>query len=180
MKFCVKSSGQFAQMLQRIRKESSQPIAARIVVPPDLRWWVYQEWGTATRGEAGKASGHAYNIFPVRAKMLSWPGADGSVVFRHSVINHPGIRPRHMVLKALPEIESAVTGELGRVLKETGYDFNAAKVYLLDVIMPKVKQLLVESFERELPGTRVDGKLGGTSAAEAFNAGAEIVDTSGQ
>src|SRR6478752_1499987 len=123
MQFNVKTNGAFGAHLQRrIEAWHGRKIGARIRVPPELSWWYWQEFGTATRGDQPQASGHTYPIYPVNAKMLSWPGASGQRVFSHGVPAHPGIPPRRSVTKVLDDIRQETQEGVRAALREGGAD----------------------------------------------------------
>lgn len=175
--FKSKLTGDFLERI-RLRSEkfaSIQHIAATIVVPDDMIWWYYNEYGTATKSLVNP--GIAYDIVPVNANSLAFPGADGGTVFAHAVL-HPGIKPSKMVEMVREEIRVYVAKAVKEYFTEFDFDPTLVKESLLSTIMPRVKEFITQSFAQQLTGVRVDGKLGGRSAAEVFDQEATVVDTS--
>ena len=70
------------------------PDPMHAVIGPSVKYGVYQEFGTGTRGEFG---GAVYIIKPVRAKTLVFKTKDGQWVSTKEV-HHPGI-PAHPYMR---------------------------------------------------------------------------------
>lgn len=165
--------GDFAErMVARSQKWAIPPISARIFAPDDLIWWYWQEHGTASRGEAG---GAPYPIDPVNAKALAFPDAQGKLVFRQHV-EHPGIAPRHSVLKAIPDIEAQSRTKLAAALTDGGLDNPSTLQTAVTAAVTEAKAQIVTSMSENIPGTRIDGKLAGDTAASVFDAEAEVIE----
>ena len=161
------TSERFLSELER-RAEAvaaSEPIISRIVVSDDLRWWYFQEFGTT----------RFYPIFPVAAKALSWPAEGGGKVVVGHVDKHPPLKARHMVSSVLERIEEEIQSSVMQALVSSGYEAQAVQIELRTSLMPRVKSIIAESFEQQLPGVRPDGKLGGRTAAQAFEDDATVV-----
>ncbi len=173
MQFSVKSNGNFLRQITRIRTEFSKPISFRIVVPPDLRYWYWHEFGTATY-----TGGAPYQIKPVNADYLMWPDPSSPDGFhrQYMVTAHPGVRPRHMVRKVLDDIGRYTMREVMEALVHGGYKVSALRARLLEVSMPHVKSIIVQSIAQELPGSRTDGRLEGRTAAQDFEVRSSVKD----
>lgn len=169
---------------QKMREWGSVRISARIVVPPDLKWWYIQEFGSAIGGrtrqvdETGGASGETYEIHPINNTVLSFPGPGGEQVTVPYVKKHPGVPSHHFVTRTLPENLQIAEIKFIAAMDRSGWNVQTVKDSLIGETMPLVKQNIVQMIEITLPGTRSDGKLSGATAAEAFESSATIVDSS--
>jgi hypothetical protein len=179
-------SGQFSKAMQgRIQRLEGVTISARIEVPDTLVWWYWQEFGTASSGDAGRASGHSYEIVPKQAKLLVYP-YNGQKVISLRVEAHPGIKPRRSVTKALPEIREATQANVRKALVAGGADHPELIRQAILESAQEAKRLIVESIAQNIPGTRdgdseehiSPGKLGGRTAASVFDEEAQVVDLS--
>jgi hypothetical protein len=169
--------------LQQKRQEwANAKIAARIVVPPELSWWFYQEWGTAIGGrsgqvdETGGASGHTYEIPTGLTHAVSFEGKEGP--FTGYVLRHPGVSSRHFVTRTLPENLQIAAIKFVAAMDRSKWNVETVRASLLGETMPRVKENIVQMIEITLPGHNPSGKLGGETAASAFEASATIVDVS--
>ncbi len=170
-------SGSFLRQIEaRATKWRGTKIAVRIKVPPELSWWYWQEFGTATRGDAGRASGKPYDILPVNAKALSFPGPNGDRILTGSVRDHPGIKPRRLVESIRPEIRAQLLSKAHEAFKAGAGDQPALLKEAMFSGTEQAKTQIVESIADKLPGTRADGRLHGGTAASAFEAAAQVVD----
>jgi hypothetical protein len=181
--FKGKLLGRFTEHLdRRIAAYKGAVAAARIEAPPELKFWYWTEFGTATRGEAGHSSGFSYDIDPVDAEALRFPLGGEMVMFDH--VDHPGIRPHRSIRKVLPEIHQVVQERVRQALRAGGTD-NPQKLReaMVDATTA-AKALIVDSMAVNVPGRRElepeRGRLGGLSAAEVFEAKATVVDLSGE
>lgn len=174
MAFKLTSSGQLKQKLEELKQKfMGKVISAKITVPDELKWWYYQEHGTAA----------PYEIDPVNAKALRLP-ATAAHPEEISVPHvgppytdlHPPIAAKHMVERVKDEIVAHLCAAVTEVPDH--YEPEAYHSALLDNTMPYAVDKIAESFDEQLPGTEPDGRLSGESAGEAFAAGAEIVDQS--
>lgn len=176
------NGGLIKQLQERRAKWVSSSIAVRLTVPPELFWWYLQEFGTASAGDKG---GVPYSIDPVDSELLAYPGPDGKTVFAHHV-NHPGIKPRRMVTKVLPQIREAIARRATEALKDGATQDPAVMLQAMLAAVGDAKELIVESIAQNLPGTRPvntqfpkqGGKLGGRTAASVFEENATVVDVS--
>lgn len=144
-------------------------IAGRISVPSNLAWWYFQEFGTATRGDAGRASGRPFDIYPVNARALAWEDTNGGSVVRAYVKNHPGIYPQHFVTSSLQSILNIAASNVQQALRRSPFSVLAIRTSLLEQTMPSAKEVIVEAMSERLPGVRIKGKLGGQVASDVFN-----------
>lgn len=97
-----KRTGRLAQSIS-IRKEPGRVI----IGPVGVEYAVYQEFGTATRGEFG---GQPYVIKPVRADKLTFQ-INGKWISTKMVI-HPGIPPHPYARPALQEYIDGITAKM--------------------------------------------------------------------
>lgn len=115
-----------------------------------------------------------YLILPVYAKELRFPGPDGEEITAQKVW-HPGVYPRAFVRNALDDIMKDFAATVAPYVA-TG-QMNLAQEALMNEVMQRALELIVEQIDQELIGTRDDGRLGGQTAGEAFSEGAEIVQS---
>lgn len=169
-------------------QEFSGHISARLVVPEELRWWYFHEFGSATFNE--KHPTGAYPIVPITAPYLKFPNPEGkyisSEMFSHFddgftrrfKVMHPGVRPTHMITLVLDDIRQMAATEIVQAMVSSRYSKDAVRERLVQVVLQQAKQIIVESIEAHLEGQREDGKLHGRSAGEVFNDYAVVKDTS--
>jgi hypothetical protein len=162
-----------SKMQERLAKWSgTKRLAARIEVPPELKWWYYHEIGTAPHKiPKGGAQPGVILVFP----------SGGELQVRDEV-NHPGVKPRHMVRNTEPLVQDELKKRVHEALGNGAADNPEV---LRDVVLEatqKAKELIVESIAINLPGdpTRAaqfpqsPGKLGGRTAAEVFDEQATV------
>lgn len=171
MKFKLSVTGDLRSKLEeRISKWRGQVASATVHVPDDLKWWVYQEYGTATY-----IGGSSYSIDPVNADALSFPGPNGEKIFAKHV-NHPGIPPRHPVQKAMPAITRTCQEHVSQAFREGAADDPALLQTAVSLAVLQAKEEIVTSLAENIPGTRIDGKLLGQSASSVFDEQATVVE----
>jgi hypothetical protein len=93
------------------------------------------------------------------------------------VLNHPGIYPQHMITRNLQLFLKIAADHLRTAWRREPLSLLAAREELRDKTMPIVKSHIVEAMRRQIPGTRIDGKLLGQTAGGVFDREATIVDT---
>jgi hypothetical protein len=171
----------FKQQLQTMQAEfSGKRISAKITVPPEMLWWYWQEFGTASFAERGTTAPSGYEVpslaNQVEGKYLYFVSRqDGAAHIRHSVFVL-GIPAKHMVTLSIPDIQKRVKEDTAIALKQGGYDFNYLRDYFISQTMPAIKEIIRQSFQDQLATTtRETGRLDVT-AAEEFEAKAEIID----
>lgn len=175
-------SGAFLSII-KTRQQQWQSVggslAAQIIVPPDMKWWYWQEFGTAQRGDPGRASGVPYDVLPVDAKAIRFPDArvpntaDGSRV-QAALYNQPGIPPKHFVTRSLAAIIFTAAMNFQEVGRKTQYDVEAIRTDLLTRTMVQAKDKITAAMAESLTGVRIDGKLHGLPAAALFESNAQI------
>lgn len=159
------------QIKETLQSRYKEEVSYIITVPDDLNWWYFQEYGTGTRGESGKASGSSYDIVPTSGMYLKIPNALGGYVFVPIVKDHPGINARYSVTKILPELQKYSDSKL----REYSILRNPSELEtIIKDIADKAKELIIKSFEENLPGSREDGKLEGKTAAQVFSERATV------
>jgi hypothetical protein len=182
MQLTAKLRGDFlTQIKARAAKWKSVPstVAARIVVPPELSWWYFQEVGVP----------HGYMIHGTAARQgeIAFPSSGGQVVA--PFVNHPGLKARHMVGSVMPEVRMDAHATLAEYMANGGADNPAGLQLAIMESAGRAKKLIAGSFEQQLPSpprpepdptyaATQSGKLGGAKAAEVFSALAQVIDTS--
>lgn len=142
-------------------KQDQKPIAYKLVVPEDLKWWYWLEFGTAGRqdSEAPFKSAHSgtYPIDPVNGKMLRIPDAhipnssDGSRFTFH--VDHPGIRPRLIYRGVRAEILDYAQLAMSGCLKD-GITVASLRQTLATDIMPYARDMMGKRLEEQAPGVK--------------------------
>lgn len=187
MKFNLSSKKlvpKFKQLAARAR--STGVVGAILEVPPDLGWWYFQEFGTATHFDPGDHNGYippsahpeGYFIYPINGKGLALRSnaahPDETIVPHVGppfTELHPGVSPKNFVRKVLDEIDAQSANALVTALVNSQYDFDAVKAALVNQVMEQVKATITASMSESLhsaPG----GKLDGADPAQVFSAGA--------
>lgn len=181
MEFSVKSNGKFIERIQsRINKWSGLKLAACLKVSEDLKWWYWNEYGTATYSE--KAPTGPYSIDPKNTDLLIFPDSHtGEAVYTEHV-THPGIKPSRSVTKVWDEIVNQANQKLSEAFEQGALDNpQILKQAILDAVALG-KELIVQSMAVNLPGYRDEnppisaGRLGGLTASQVFEAEARVVD----
>jgi hypothetical protein len=143
-------SMKFLKELQRRRNEfAGGPMVFRISVPPDMRWWYWNEFGTATFTEKDTSNPDGYEISPTDAKLLFYPRKNGDWVFSMSQWMQ-GIHPKHMITTITGEIGAEASRGLVKALVEGNFRQEAVRSMFLDVIMPRIRNMIRESFRENL------------------------------
>lgn len=150
------------ELLKRVTQFLSAPtIAYKIVVPDDLKWWYWLEFGTAGRQDADAPfkSEHSgtYPIDPVTGKFLRIPDArvpnapDGSRFTVH--VDHPGIRPRLIYRGVRAEILEYAKSSMATSF-HGGVNVESLNVALSLDIMPYALQRMGARLEEQAPGVK--------------------------
>jgi hypothetical protein len=124
-------------------------------------------------GKAPRDSDGFYEITPVYAKDLVFPGLDGGKVYTKHVW-HPGVFPKHFVTNAIDQIRTEMATKLVPLIAKG--EMAQAQELLLNEVMKHALEYIVENIASDVPGTRSDGRLGSHTAADNFMQGAELVD----
>jgi hypothetical protein len=164
----------------RIKDFSSRPVVAgRIVVPDSLRWWYWLEFGTAMSADPGRgvnANARDDGRYPIRPKntnALSWSSPEGKK-FR-TIVWHPGIKSRHIVLNALPDIMDQAAKDLHRTVSGNSIRSGTFLNMLLTDTMRFAKGAIVQSMdERTSPNIRRKNRIPDSVASQEFEANATI------
>ncbi len=120
----VKFSGAVSKALQSRYAKWSQhkAMGARVVVPPALAWWYYQEFGTAGPYTiAAKDTTYSVNNESNPHQLVFFSKNAGGLVTRGKVL-HPGLKPAAFVRKALPTIEQEIQRRISQVLRAKSVD----------------------------------------------------------
>jgi len=171
MGFELKSNGALSKKLQAMRgRFQGTKVAGKLTLPPEMKWWYYHEFGTAT----------AYPIDVIFAKDLRLPETaqypEAIYVPRVGppyTEMHPPIAARHMVGKVVDDILKYAAQTIGVALRGN-LDPQVAHEALMTQVLPYAVDKITDSFAEQLPGTSVEGRLQGESAAEAFAANVRI------
>jgi hypothetical protein len=172
--------------------------SARITVPPDMDWWFYQEFGTATHfneekvempvGVAqielpGTTAPSGYQITAKNGKLLRLPiTIEFPEAWEGFSVHHPGVSPKAFIRRILPEIQKQSAEAMATALIESGYNITSVQEALMTEIMPAILADITNSMAEQLnAGTDRDspGKLGHADPASVFHSAASIVDSSG-
>lgn len=183
------SSRYFLKELDRRLRDFSYPkLKYRIQVPPELRWWYWNEFGTAEFATEGRL-GDAYKIPDGSKPGSEWKGGkisfpeNGSLTtfITRKYVYHPGIHPHHMITSVLGEIKDIIRVQVAEAILSGVFDLEHLREVLMKNTMPDIKESIVFSFAMNLntDGVRVDeyARLSGESAADVFRQHAEIVET---
>jgi hypothetical protein len=174
MKIQIKSL-QLLERLQQIKQRAASVgnIGVTLQVPDDLFWWVFLEFGTGRYRDENPTGG--YEITAINTKMLHFfEAATGKERFESSVFM-PGIPAFHMITSIYDDILSYQRSFIAQTLIESNYDMEAVKELIVSKMMPKIKEMIIDSFSENLPNhERELGRLSVT-ATQAFEEGLEIV-----
>jgi hypothetical protein len=178
--FTVKSK-LFVKQLQAMRERlhGANRLAFRIVVPPEMAWWYWQEFGTALYAERETSNPTGYTIKPKAGVALKFfDRGSGEFRFANEVFVY-GIPAKHIVEESIPEIHIVVKHDAIQAFKQSGYNPHEMRDILLNNMMPKIKEIIKLAYEVKLSNTpRPGGRLEGTTAADEFEAKAVIEDLS--
>lgn len=165
------------ELQNRRRSITGRRIAIKIIAPPELRWWYWLEFGTANLGVIG---GDTYPIDPHNPPTaLQWFEGTTAIIRKH--VNHPGIRPRAFVRKAIPQIRQDSLQQVYAAIQEFGFRYSAFKKAFNTDTGNMVVDDIVQSLGNETKNTpRGDSgaKIPGSTAAGFFlqHAVVEIVN----
>lgn len=176
------NSARLIKNLEAVKSQyTSHVVSARVTVPPELSWWFYHEFGTATHN-----GGSGYAIPPRNGKGIVLP-ATGR--FPEAVVlpfvgepmtkNHPGVPALHYVRSSLERIVGQSRQALMAALHDDDYQFEAVHDALINKVMPDVIDIIAESMGEVLGGKSVGNpgaKLQGTPPEDVFHDAAQIVD----
>jgi hypothetical protein len=184
------NSRHFLEELSRRRQQFAQPtVAFRIVVPPEHRWWYWNEFGTATHAERGTANPTGYKIPDPSKPGSEWQGKlllipiGGKNSGEYKIVPevwHPGISPKHFITTRLPEIHAVVQEHVAKALLTGGFNLEFLRHILATRTMPTIKAAIVESISENLEqdGVRDDpyARLEGEPASMVFDAVSNIIE----
>jgi hypothetical protein len=159
------------ELQRRIGKVAGRRPAARIVVPEELAWWYFQEFGSTGPYEIVARDGGVLRLPPT----ADYPHP----TFRSSVM-HPGVAPKAYVREVLPDIQQMAAKEMTAAFVQSDYDPQAVQDVLMSRVMPDALDRICESMSKELHQTRTaeyPGKLGTAAPEDVFRSSAEIKDT---
>lgn len=164
----------FLERLQKMKATAQmEDFTVTLSVPDELFWWIFLEFGTGVRGDnptegytiTPKTDGGALHFFDVVV---------GEERFAKSVYM-PGIPAFHMITSIYADIQAYQKDFIQQSLKSTGFDLNATKELVYAEMMPKIKEMIIDSFQENLPNHhREFGRLQVT-ATQAFEEGLEVV-----
>jgi len=140
---------------RQIEFKSAKPVAYKIVVPEDLKWWYWLEFGTAGRQDADAPykTSHSgtYSIDPVNAKALHFEVGGKSRFAVH--VDHPGIRPRLIYRSVRTEILDFAKITIAGSLKD-GVCISSLRTALAGIIMPYALKRMGDNLEAAAPGVK--------------------------
>lgn len=152
-------------MAARIDKWSSQTIKATIIVPPELQWWAYQEYGVKPHPIQARNESLLVLPGPVFKEIVAWAPTTEYEQGTHTV---------RTVIAALPQLSQEF---LAAAFSANSDNPEAVKAVFVTDLMTEVKRRIVEQMTIDLPGFREPsdgfpaqgGKLGGRTASEVFD-----------
>jgi hypothetical protein len=174
MKIQIKSL-QLLERLQQIKQRAASVgnIGVTLQVPDDLFWWVFLEFGTGKYRDNDPTEG--YEIHNVIAKFLTFISSKTGEKISVESVFMPGIPAFHMITSIYDDILSYQRSFIAQTLIESNYDMEAVKELIVSKMMPKIKEMIIDSFSENLPNhERELGRLSVT-ATQAFEEGLEIV-----
>lgn len=179
--FTIKSQRVFDSKMEDLIAEWSlyKDIAAKIVVPPEMIWWYWQEFGTAAFAERSP-SYPGYDV-PQNTDptiTLRFQGRDGKLVLTKHVFT-TGVPAKHMVTSIQNDIRVYAFTRIREVLKASNYNPAGLEEALLTDIMVAAKDMITASFADNLSehADRQFGRLQGATAADEFAQSATIEST---
>jgi hypothetical protein len=172
----AKFKGNFsATMTERIKKWSAQKIKAAVVVPPELGWIFFQEYGVAPHPIQARNESLMVLPGPVFKQIVQWAPTEKFAQGTHSI-------------RTVQQSLDGVTKEaLAEAFAGNQDNPEAVKAAFLDAVMPKVKEALVQQIAADLPGHRAAedpafprqaGKLDGLTASQVFDEKATVEESS--
>lgn len=176
------SNGPFTKTLdKRIKAWEKRSVAFSIHTPPEIAWWYYNEFGTATQATGPARKTGRYIIRPrdpIGWLIFPWNGE--MVKFRR--VLHPGTKASHFTLLAQKAYRKVIRDAYKKAVEGGGLnDPEMVKTALLHS-MQQTKELIAESMSRQLqqvPYHDEDGgKLKGRKAHEVYRELAQVVDHS--
>jgi hypothetical protein len=160
IKLNIKSTKFLAELQARRNSFSGRSVSGVLTVPPELKWWVWLEYGTAP-----------HPIDPHHPpEALRWFNASGGPVIR-SHVEHPGIRPRAFVRKAMPTVQAVTMSAIYAAFINNGFRYTTVRVAVRNA-MADAKAVIVQSLAQETKTearTDKDARLPGRTAAEEFS-----------
>ncbi len=166
------------KMQERSNEWKSKPaLNYSIVIPPELKWVIYQEYGIDHSYEISGPNGIAFT-------------GDHGVIIRPSITHpenyviHPGLEPTHTIGTVNESImDGLIQAAIREAFAESDFDPVAVNAYMVKY-MEVIKQEIKEQMATDLPGTRPpdpsfpnqSGKLRGRTAAEVFDEYAQVIE----
>lgn len=147
-------------LLARVEAFLSSPaIGYKIVVPDDLKWWYWLEFGTAGRQDADAPyrteHGGTYAIDPINGKALKFVDSSGKNRFAFHV-DHPGIRPR-LIYRGVRSDILAYAKESIMASFQNGISPEMLRVALSLDILPYALEKMAARLEEQAPGVKERG-----------------------
>jgi hypothetical protein len=176
----VKSNNEFNTTVSNLVSEWGlyRMIAAKIIVPPEMIWWYWQEFGTALYAERSPSyPGYDVPSVPDISITLRFEGEDGRTILTKHVFT-TGVPAKHMVTSIHDAIRQYAFTRIREVIKATQYNPAGLEQLLLEDIMPRVKDMIRDSFAENLHehAGRQFGRLP-IPPEEEFESKATIVNT---
>lgn len=183
----ISNKGSFTTMLEKRIGEWSavRKLAVVIHTPPELNWWYYNEFGTATKREGmGSPTGY-YEIPGSGTSIFMYKGVLHKRTAGKNPVHHPGTKASHAVSLAQPDYQNALKQAVRR-----GFSFGALNspdklLVSMHEGMVHAKELIARNYDSLLQnndyhsppgGTIGTGKLGGRKAADDYRALATVED----
>lgn len=180
-------NGPFSRMLaRRIKSWAAAPkIGAVIHTPPELAWWYYNEFGTATKREGmGPPTGY-YEIPGYGISIFTYKGEHHRRKAGVNPVHHPGTHASHAVSLAQPDYQHALSMAVKTGFAHGSLDSPAKVQASIESGMEEAKELIARNYDALLQhndyhsapgGIEGTGKLEGRKAADDYRKLAQVKD----
>lgn len=186
--FKIPGNGPFTKMLDtRIKAWSAAPKFSVIIhTPLEIKWWYYNEFGTATqRGGQGVPTAEYYEIPGSGVSIFTYQGKEHVRIAGKNPVHHPGTKAAHVVALTQPDYQHAI-----KVAVRTGFAYGShdspKRVFKsMHTGMEAARELIAENYNALLQhndyhsapgGVEGTGKLEGKKAGDVYRALSEVRD----
>lgn len=173
----IKPNGDFSKSINsRVKAWASMPstLYGKLRVPPELYWWYYNEFGTATKSTA-QSGGVGRSEYKIEGNPLVFWGLDTGTLVKTSFVMHPGTKASRFVQLSLPEFEHSLKEDLNRYFRSILDNPESLKDLLyvgLDILYKLIgaNMSLTLQFDVDYHPAGLDagGKLGGVKAYKVW------------
>ncbi len=184
----VTNNGAFSKMLKsRIAAWAVVPqLSSYIHTPPELNWWYYNEFGTATKREGMGAPTPMYEIPGYGVSIFTYKGEHHRRKAGVNPVHHPGTHASHAVALAQPEYQAAVKDSIKVGLAHGALDDPTEMKKSLHAGVEGAKKVIAKQYDALLQhndyhsapgGIEGTGKLQGRKASDVYSELAEVRDS---